>query len=63
MDSDAMPPRQYMPMPSPDEDTVYSTPFGIDLAEARRTLDSGEELDGLLIVRGFRRYRSARATI
>jgi hypothetical protein len=50
MDSDAMPPRQYMPMPSPDEDTVYSTPFGIDLAEARRTLDSGEELDGLLIV-------------
>jgi hypothetical protein len=50
MDADGNPPRQYMPTPSPDEDTVYSTPFGIDLAEARRTLESGEELDGLLII-------------
>jgi hypothetical protein len=50
-DPDGMPPpRQYMPTQSAGDDTVFSTPFGIDLAEARRTLKSGEELDGLLIV-------------
>ena len=48
MDPDGMPQRQYVPIPSEDE--VFSTPFGIDLKEARRTLKSGEELDGLLIV-------------
>lgn len=37
-------------MPSGRDDEVFSTPFGIDLTEARRTLKSGEELDGLLIV-------------
>ncbi len=42
-----MPPQQLMQQF--DNDGELSTPFGMQLREARRTLKSGEEADGLLI--------------
>jgi PDZ domain len=43
-----LPPQQMMQQQF-DDDGELSTPFGMNLREARRTLKSGEEADGLLI--------------
>jgi PDZ domain len=43
-----MPPQQMMQQQF-DDDGELSTPFGMNLREAKRTLKSGEEADGLLI--------------
>jgi PDZ domain len=43
-----MPPQQMMQQQF-DDDGELSTPFGMQLREAKRTLKSGEEADGLLI--------------
>jgi hypothetical protein len=43
-----MPPQQLMQQQF-DNDGVLSTPFGMELREAKRTLKSGEDADGLLI--------------
>jgi PDZ domain len=43
-----MPPQQLMQSRF-DNDGVLSTPFGMELCEAKRTLKSGEDADGLLI--------------
>jgi len=45
-----LPPQQFMQQQF-DEDGELSTPFGMQLREARRTLKSGEEADGLLITK------------
>ena len=44
-----LPPEQLRNMQQFDGDDELSTPFGMQLREARRTLKSGEEADGLLI--------------
>jgi PDZ domain len=44
-----VPPEQLRSMQQFDGEDEFSTPFGMQLREARRTLDSGEEADGLLI--------------
>lgn len=44
-----LPPEQLRNMQQFDGDDELSTPFGMQLREARRTLNSGEEADGLLI--------------
>jgi hypothetical protein len=46
-----IPPGQFKGMPQQfDNDGELSTPFGMQLREAKRTLKSGEDADGLLIV-------------
>jgi S1-C subfamily serine protease len=44
-----MPPEQLRSLQQYDTEGELSTPFGMQLREARRTLKSGEEADGLLI--------------
>ncbi len=44
-----MPPEQLKSLQQFDSEGELSTPFGMQLREARRTLKSGEEADGLLI--------------
>ena len=44
-----LPPEQLRSLQQFDSEGELSTPFGMQLREARRTLKSGEEADGLLI--------------
>jgi len=44
-----MPPEQLRSLQQFDSEGELSTPFGMQLREARRTLKSGEEADGLLV--------------
>ena len=44
-----MPPEQLRGLQQFDSEGELSTPFGMQLREAKRTLKSGEEADGLLI--------------
>ncbi len=44
-----MPPEQLKALQQFDSEGELSTPFGMELREAKRTLKSGEDADGLLI--------------